>query len=62
MFNPSKYYNKIMGIEEIKFNIFNLVAITAGMFLTNIESVLSILVLGTALIYNIIKIFRQNKP
>lgn len=51
-----------MGIEEIKFNIINLTALAGGMFLTSIESVLSILVLGTALVYNIIKIFRQNKP
>lgn len=51
-----------MGIQEIKFNMINLTAIMAGMFLTNIESVLSILVLTTALIYNLIKIFRNNKP
>jgi hypothetical protein len=51
-----------MGVEEIKFNIINLTALASGMFLTNIESALSIAVLGTALIYNIIKIFRQNKP
>jgi hypothetical protein len=50
-----------MGIEEIKFNLLNLSAILAGMFLTNVEAILSILVLLSALIYNLIKIYKQGR-
>jgi hypothetical protein len=49
-------------IEELKFNLINIGALTAGMFLTNVETTLSILVLISALIYNIIKIYKNNKP
>ena len=48
-------------MEQMKFNIVNMIALTAGMFLTNVESILSIAVLLLALIYNIIKLYRQNK-
>ena len=36
-------------------------AFIASMFLTNIEAVLSIAVLLSALIYNIIKLYKQHK-
>jgi len=48
-------------MEQMKFNIVNMMALTAGMFLTNIESILSIAVLISALIYNVIKLYRQSK-
>ena len=48
-------------MEELKFNVINAGALMAGMFLTQVESVLSILVLATALIYNVVKLYRQRK-
>jgi len=60
MRSTSKQNSKM--IEELKFNLINIGALTAGMFLTNVETTLSILVLISALIYNIIKIYKNNKP
>jgi len=48
-------------MEQLKFNIVNMIAFMTSMFLTNIESVLSIAVLLSALIFNLIKLYRQNK-
>jgi len=59
MLSTSQQYNKMM--EQLKFNIVNMIAFITSMFLTNIESVLSIAVLLSALIFNLIKLYRQNK-
>ena len=48
-------------MEQVKLNVINLSAFIASMFLTNIEAILSVAVLTTALIYNLIKIYKQNK-
>ena len=48
-------------MEQMKLNILNMVALSSSMFLTNVESVLSIIVLLTAVIYNVVKLYHQNK-
>ena len=48
-------------MEAYKMNILNMIALTGSMFLTQIETTLSILVLVTALVYNMVKLYRQYK-
>ena len=46
-------------MEELKFNIVSLAAVVTSMFLTQVETVLSITVLVSALLYNIVKIWQR---
>lgn len=48
-------------MDTFKLNVINGLALIASMFLTQIEAVLSILVLASALTYNIIRLYKQNK-
>jgi len=46
---------------DLKINLISAGSILASMFLTHIESILSVAVLTTALVYNLIKIYHQRK-